>query len=66
MRGGGLADDVEHFLDELPLDGGTVEDVASAWFSGRPMAQAGNAKDVIGTSVPKYVQNVRSIYDKLG
>lgn len=30
MRGGGLADDVEHFLDELPLDGGTVEDVARA------------------------------------
>ena len=30
MRGGGLADDVEHFLDKLPLDRGTVEDVARA------------------------------------
>jgi len=45
---------------------GTLEDVASAWFSGQPLAKAGNAKDVIGTSVPKYVQNVRNIYNKLG
>lgn len=45
---------------------GTVEDVASAWFSGRPLAKAGNAKDVIGTSVPQYVRNIRSLYDSLG
>ena len=44
---------------------GTVEDVASVWFSGRPLAKAGNAKDVIGTSVPKYVRNIRSIYNNL-
>ena len=45
---------------------GTVEDVASVWFSGRPVSKAGNAKDVIGTSVPKYISNVRAIYDRLG
>lgn len=45
---------------------GTVEDVASVWFSGRPLARAGNAKDVLGTSVPQYVKNVRSIYNSLG
>lgn len=44
---------------------GTVEDAASMWFSGRPLAKAGNAKDVIGTTVPQYAKNVRSIYDRL-
>lgn len=42
-----------------------VGDVASMWFSGRPVAKAGNAKDVLGTSVPQYVKNVISIYNKL-
>lgn len=45
---------------------GTIEDVASVWFSGRPMAKAGNAKDIIGTSVPKYIANIKAIYKKLG
>lgn len=44
---------------------GNIEDVASMWFSGKPAAKAGNAKDVIGTSVPKYISSVRSIYNKL-
>lgn len=44
---------------------GNVGDVASVWFSGRPM-QGNNAKDVIGTSVPKYVSNVVAIYNRLG
>lgn len=35
---------------------GNPYDAASAWFSGRPMAQAGNAKDVLGTTVPAYVR----------
>lgn len=35
---------------------GTLEDAASVWFSGRPLARAGNAQDVLGTSVPEYVQ----------
>jgi len=45
---------------------GTVEDVASIWFSGQPMAKAGNKKDVLGTSVPTYIKNIQSIYNKLG
>lgn len=44
---------------------GNLEDMASAWFSGKPLARAGNARDVIGTSVPSYVKNIRSIYDQL-
>tara|TARA_Y100000296_G_C5107444_1_gene223308 strand:- start:308 stop:961 length:654 start_codon:yes stop_codon:yes gene_type:complete len=42
-----------------------VEDVASVWFSGKPLAKAGNVKDVLGTSVPKYVKNIRAIYNTL-
>lgn len=34
---------------------GSPEEAASVWFSGRPMAQAGNAKDILGTTVPAYV-----------
>ena len=36
----------------------SVEDVASMWFSGRPLAQAGSSADVTGTTVPAYVQRV--------
>ena len=45
---------------------GNVADVASVWFSGRPMNKAGNAKDVLGTTVPQYIRNVQSIYNRLG
>lgn len=34
---------------------GNPYDAASVWFSGRPMAEAGGASDVTGTSVPQYV-----------
>jgi hypothetical protein len=34
---------------------GSPQEAASVWFSGRPMAQAGNAKDILGTTVPAYV-----------
>lgn len=44
---------------------GTVEDAASMWFSGRPLARAGNARDVIGTTVPQYARNVRAIHDRM-
>lgn len=37
---------------------GTAGDVASVWFSGRPLQQAGNAADVTGTTVPAYVKKV--------
>jgi len=35
---------------------GTPEDAASVWFSGKPRAQAGNASDQLGTTVPSYVK----------
>lgn len=37
---------------------GNWQDVASVWFSGRPLARAGNASDVTGTTVPRYVANI--------
>jgi len=44
---------------------GTIEDVASVWFSGRPANKAGNAKDVNGTSVPAYIKNIQANYQKI-
>ena len=41
---------------------GNVQDAASVWFSGRPMAQAGNASDVLGTTVPNYVSKFMAGY----
>lgn len=38
---------------------GNMDDVASVWFSGRPMKKAGNAQDITGTNVPSYVSMVR-------
>lgn len=35
---------------------GSLQDAASVWFSGRPLAKAGNAQDQLGTSVPEYVK----------
>jgi hypothetical protein len=37
---------------------GGAADVASVWFSGRPLAQAAASADVTGTTVPAYVQRV--------
>lgn len=34
---------------------GSPQEAASVWFSGRPMAAAGNASDRFGTTVPSYV-----------
>lgn len=34
---------------------GNPFDAASMWFSGRPMARAGQSADITGTSVPEYV-----------
>ena len=34
---------------------GNPYDAASVWFSGRPMAQAGQSADITGTNVPEYV-----------
>ena len=35
---------------------GRPEDAASMWFSGRPMAEAGQRADITGTTVPAYIQ----------
>lgn len=43
---------------------GTPEDAASVWFSGRPMAKAGNASDILGTTVPAYINKFRSALGK--
>ena len=42
--------------------GYSPQDVASMWFSGKPMAQAGNASDVTGTTVPDYIQRFNKAY----
>lgn len=56
----------EYKMGKIYQQYGNVGDVASVWFSGRPVSKAGNAKDVIGTTVPKYVSSVSNIYKKLG
>lgn len=40
---------------------GNFNDAASMWFSGKPVAEAGNAKDANGTSVPSYLLNTNRI-----
>lgn len=47
-----------HRLGELLATYGNPADVASVWFSGRPLSRAGNAADVTGTTVPAYVDAV--------
>jgi hypothetical protein len=42
---------------------GNPADAASVWFSGRPLAKAGNASDVLGTTVPQYVQKFMAAYE---
>lgn len=44
---------------------GNIEDVASSWFSGKPLAKAINRKDVNGTTVPDYVKKVKAIYNRI-
>jgi len=43
---------------------GNVEDVASVWFSGRPVT-GNNSHDVTGTSVPQYARAAQEIYQAL-
>lgn len=38
------------------------DNAASMWFSGRPIAEAGNATDILGTSVPNYVRKFQQYY----
>ncbi len=61
-----LQDEIANYkIGKLIEKHGNVEDVASVWFSGRPL-KGNTSKDVIGTSVPKYVKNVSAIYRSLG
>jgi hypothetical protein len=39
------------------LANGSLQDAASQWFTGKPVAQAGNVRDVTGTSAPQYLRN---------
>lgn len=43
---------------ELYSKYGNWEDVASVHFTGQPLKKAGNVKDQLGTTAPKYVQDV--------
>lgn len=56
----------EYKMGKILQQHGTLENVASVWFSGQPLANAGNRKDDLGTTVPQYVKNVRSIYNNFG
>lgn len=55
----------EHKMGKILAQYGNVEDVASVWFSGRPVSKASGARDVLGTTVPSYVRNVSSIFNRL-
>lgn len=39
-------------------------DAASMWFSGRPLSQSGNSRDITGTTVPAYVQKFNAFLAK--
>lgn len=54
----------EYRMGKLLAQGYGVEDIASIWFSGQPLAKAGNRRDQLGTSVPQYARNVRAIYNR--
>lgn len=56
----------EYKMGKILQQHGTLENVASVWFSGQPLANAGNRKDDLGTTVPQYVKSVRSIYNNFG
>jgi hypothetical protein len=43
---------------------GSAQDAASVWFSGKPVAQAGQRADVLGTTVPSYVNKFNAVYGR--
>lgn len=45
---------------------GNVADAASVWFTGKPLAQAGNVSDVLGTTAPQYVSKFMAGYGGAG
>ncbi len=53
----------EHHFGKAARQHGNPYDAASVWFSGRPMSRAGNASDILGTTVPAYVSKFRASYE---
>lgn len=41
---------------------GSAADAASVWFTGKPIAKAGNVADVLGTTAPEYVSKFMAAY----
>lgn len=52
----------EHHFGKSVQRYGNAADAASVWFSGRPIARAGNATDILGTTVPGYVNKFMAAY----
>jgi len=50
----------QHQFGSLISKFGNANDAASAWFTGRPLAQGANARDVTGTSGLGYVQKFQN------
>jgi hypothetical protein len=46
--------------------GHSPTDAASIWFTGKPLAQAGNASDVLGTTAPAYARNFNKEFAAAG
>ena len=43
---------------------GSAQDAASVWFSGKPLAKAGQRADILGTTVPAYVNKFNALYGR--
>ena len=43
---------------------GSPQDAASVWFSGKPLAKAGQRADILGTTVPSYVNKFNAVYGR--
>lgn len=66
MQNPGLQEQIAKYqLNKIYNQYGNIEDVASVWFSGQPLAKARGRQDDLGTSVEQYAKNVRGIFDKL-
>jgi len=54
---------VRHQIQQNLNRYGNPQDVASVWFSGRPVNQAGESRDANNVSVPEYLRRFQSAYD---
>jgi hypothetical protein len=54
----------QYFMQKHLDKYGTVEDVASIWFTGQPASKSSGKKDVIGTSSEDYIKKVVANYNK--